>query len=301
MSAKEEFDPAILATLTDEERAAITGGDADDLEALKAIAAAGGEEEIDGEDGDDDDDDDIVDDGEVAKPVDAQPDPIQADDAPPPAPEKPRVVYDYKLPDDYTTQVDAIRTKEDALAQQFKDGDLDFEEYRAEARKLDIEREALADMRIKAAVSEELNQQSGDAEWHAALRTFNATTAKADGIDYAKDLAKQADFDLFLNTLGGKPENADKDIGWFISEAHKRVKALHGVTSPAPTPNKDKARRPNLEALPKTLVDVPGSDGPGDVSDEFSALDTLDGMAFEDALANLKRTNPAAFARYEAR
>jgi hypothetical protein len=41
--------------------------------------------------------------------------------------------------------------------------------------------------------------------------------------------------------------------------------------------------------------------GSGDVSDEFAALDSLDGLAFEDALATLKRTNPAAFARYEAR
>ena len=39
MSAKEEFDPALLETLTDEERAAITGGDPDDVEALRALAA----------------------------------------------------------------------------------------------------------------------------------------------------------------------------------------------------------------------------------------------------------------------
>lgn len=289
MSAKEEFDPALLETLTEEERAAITGGDPDDVEALKALAEESGDE---GEDGDDDDEGDDE----------------SANDAPPtvpPADEAPavgltaKVAYDYKLPDDYAAKVEALREQEDALAQQFKSGDLDFDAYRAEARKIDQEREALTDMRVKAAISEELNQQTGEAEWFAALRVFNSTTAKADGIDYAKDMDKQADFDLFLKSLAEKPENASKDMQWYITEAHKRVKALHGVV--APTKPAKQTRQPNLEGLPKTLVDVPGADGPGDVSDEFAGLDSLDGLAFEDALANLKRSNPAAFARYESR
>lgn len=289
MSAKEEFDPALLETLTEEERAAITGGDPYDVEALKALAEDSGDE---GEDDDDEGDDESTNDAPPTVP------PADEAQAVEPA-TKTRVAYDYKLPDDYTAKVEALREQEDALAQQFKSGDLDFDAYRAEARKIDQEREALTDMRVKAAISEELNQQTGEAEWFAALRVFNSTTAKADGIDYAKDMDKQADFDLFLKSLAEKPENASKDMQWYITEAHKRVKALHGVV--APTKPAKQTRQPNLEGLPKTLVDVPGADGPGDVSDEFAGLDSLDGLAFEDALANLKRSNPAAFARYESR
>lgn len=322
-AAKEAFDPAILQTLTDEERAAIAGDDADihDLEALQKLADATAAEDGAVAAGPDDDDDDNKPDDAEAKPPAAgtaeaaeaavvQPAPAAtespADAAPIVQEAKPveptRIVYDYQLPDDYQAKVDAIRSREDELAQQFKSGELDFDAYRAAARELDIEREALTDMRVKAAISQEVNQQTGESLWRSALQQFNATTAKADGIDYAKDEVKQADFDQFLKVLADKPENADKDHNWFISEAHKRVKALHGiVTAPPPNPNKNGRREPNLSQLPKTLSDVPGGDGPGDVSDEFTALDSLDGLAFEDALANLKRTNPAAFARYEAR
>lgn len=292
MSAKEEFDPAVLETLTEEERAAITGGDADDVEALKALADEGG-----GDDGDEGDEDDEG--AEEADDDNPQADAAPAEDAHAVDAKAP-VVYDFKLPEDYTAKVETLREQEDALAQQFKSGEIDFDQYRAEARKIDQEREALTDMRVKAAISEELNQQTGEAEWFAALRVFNSTTAKADGIDYAKDLAKQADFDLFLKSLAEKPENAKKDMHWYIAEAHKRVKALYDVVAPT-RPTKPANRTPPLEGLPKTLVDVPGADGPGDVSDEFAALDSLEGLAFEDALANLKRSNPAAFARYESR
>jgi hypothetical protein len=302
MSAKEQFDPAILDTLTEEERAPIIGDGAqgDEAEALKALADAG---EEDGDDGEDDGDDgeggdasaepDVAGDPEVAPPETAE----SASSPVEPA----RVVYDYQLPEDYQAKVDAIRAKEDELAQQFKDGELDFDAYRAATRELDLEREALTDMRVKAAIAQDMSQQTGEAEWIAALRAFNSTVAKADGIDYSKDLDKQADFDQFLKVLADKPDNADKSQEWFIEEAHKRVKALHGIVAPAPNNGKPNRRAPDMRHLPQTLADVPGSDGPGDVSDEFAALDSLDGLAFEDALATLKRTNPAAFARYEAR
>jgi hypothetical protein len=125
MSAKEEFDPALLETLTDEERAAITGGDPDDVEALKALAEDSGDE---GEDDDDEGDDESANDAPPTVPP--------ADEAPAVEPAtKTRVAYDYKLPDDYTAKVEALREQEDALAQQFKSGDLDFDAYRAEAYK----------------------------------------------------------------------------------------------------------------------------------------------------------------------
>jgi len=314
-AAKEAFDPAILQTLTDEERAAILGDDApaDEVEALKALAETDGSGADEDDDGDDDDkadedgdgDDDALADAAAAQSAPAATDP-PADAAPVAQEAKPaeptRIVYDYQLPEDYQTKVDAIRNREDEIAQQFKSGELDFDAYRAAARELDIEREALTDMRVKAAISQEVNQQTGESLWRSALQQFNATTAKADGIDYAKDEVKMAEFDQFLKMLADKPENAEKDHNWFISEAHKRVKAMNGIVT-APKPNAQRNERrdpPNLSQLPKTLSDVPGGDGPGDVSDEFSNIYALDGLAYEDALKHLERTNPAAYARFVA-
>jgi hypothetical protein len=47
-------------------------------------------------------------------------------------------------------------------------------------------------------------------------------------------------------------------------------------------------RKPPLDAVPKTLAQVPGSDGPGDVDgNEFSDVDRLTGDAMEAAIAKM--------------
>jgi len=52
-----------------------------------------------------------------------------------------------------------------------------------------------------------------------------------------------------------------------------------------------------MDAVPKTLAQVPGSDGPGDVGSEFAAVDSLSGDELEDAIA---RMTPAQRAKYAA-
>ena len=75
-------------------------------------------------------------------------------------------------------------------------------------------------------------------------------------------------------------------------EAHKLVNARRG-TVPAtgnenpPTKGRPAPRKPDLKAVPKTLAHVPGSDGPGDVSDEFGNVDALDGLDLESAIARM--------------
>ena len=46
-------------------------------------------------------------------------------------------------------------------------------------------------------------------------------------------------------------------------------------------------RKSPVDALPATLAQVPGSDGPGDVSGEFSELDSLEGLDYEQAIAKM--------------
>jgi hypothetical protein len=91
---------------------------------------------------------------------------------------------------------------------------------------------------------------------------------------------------------------------WFLSEAHKRTKALHGVAADKLAPKADgdkkpeaKTRKPNLDKLPANLSQVPGGDGPGDVGSEFADIDKLDGLAYETALAKM---TPSQRERYLA-
>ncbi len=195
----------------------------------------------------------------------------------------------------------AVDADSEALAESFKAGDLDFDEYRAEMSKLDTRRDALASVKLKAEISTEMEQQSAEQQWQDAINALVKRAAAEDKIDYVKDASKQQDLDTFVKVLAANQANANRPMDWFLAEAHKRVKALHGIQTAAPVPivpsGKPAARRPNLSALPKTLAHVPGGDGPGDVGDEFATIDALDGIELEDALARMTPAQRDKYAR----
>jgi hypothetical protein len=296
MSAK-EFDKDILATMTDEEREMLESDEfADDV-----LAAP----ESTGEDGEDDDGDNVAEEAApttaavelaaVEPTTDAEPD------------ETPAVVkavphYQAALPDDHAVAVQAIQEEESALAEQFKSGELDFDGFRTKAAELNQRRLELSKAEIKAEISSEMQTQTAEQAWQASINRFMADTAKAGEVDYRSDAAKQQDLDQFVRVLANNPANEDKSMDWFLIEAHKRVKALHGIAAPqpsAPKPaDKPAPRRPDMSTVPTTLAQVPGTDGPGDVGgDEFADLDRLEGMALEDAM---HRMTPAQREKYLA-
>jgi hypothetical protein len=286
-----EFDEHILSTMTDEERATIL--EKQTPEEIAAIAAiANGEE-----DGPDDDDEDEGDDKGTADPAAAGA--TTAAPAADPAPANPSASdtfqpsYQAKLPDDFAAQESAIKEQNDALAARFKSGDIDFDQYRVEAEALSKSERALDEIHLKATLSQEMTAQTAEQQWNHTVQRFMAATAKEGGIDYSKDPDKQSDLDLFVRTMANDAKNADKPAEWFLSEGHKRVKALHGiglVTAPVVTDAKN-ARKTPLDAAPKTLAQVPGSDGPGDVDgNEFSDVDRLTGDAQEEAIRKMTPT-----------
>lgn len=210
--------------------------------------------------------------------------------------------YVARLPEDFKAQVEQLTAESEALAAKFKAGDIEFDEYRAAAADLTTRRQELDRLQVKAEISEEMAQQTAAREWQTAIaNTFKA--AKGAGIDYEADTGKRADLDTFVKALAAKDENADKSMRWFLDEGHKRVLALHGIAAatpaagdptPKPTPT---SRKPPLDAVPQTLAQVPGGDGPGDIAGEFSDVDRLEGDALEDAI---RRMSPADRERYFA-
>lgn len=280
--------------LSDEEREAISDGlNEDEIDALKAVAG----DDDDG--GSDDDDDGTDDDGEDSDDGGSE---EQADDAADKA-EAPSRKGGYRaaLPEGFAEKVAGIEAEQDALAEQFKAGDIDFDEYRASAAALDTRRDALSATRIKAEISAEMEQQNAEQQWQDAVNALVGRAAAEDKIDYSKDTEKQRDLDVFVKALAADDRNSAKPMRWFLDEAHKRVKALHGVQTAAPVPvvpaGKPAARRPNLAAVPKTLAHVPGGDGPGDLGDEFSGVDGLDGLDLESAIAKMSPAQREKYAR----
>jgi hypothetical protein len=295
-----------LATLSPEELEAIKDEPTspEDLKALQDIAGA---------DDDTDEDDDGGDPNEVldadgnpvavapaavapgTEPAASAADPVTAA-APAPAPSPIKSEYVAKLPDDFEAKLTSVNEQEDAIWAKFETGDIAKEDMQRELRALESQRTELSALKLKAEISQEMSAQSAQATWQNQINSFMAEAAKpaSGGVDYKTDTVKAADLDVFVKTLAQKPENADKSGEWFLQEAHKRVMALYDIkpAGAAPTPKPAPAPRTNpLAAAPKTLAQVPGGDGPGDVGGEFVHLDALDGTALEDAL---KALSPAA-------
>lgn len=303
------LDETHLATLTPEEQAAISGDDysEDELKTLTESAK--------------NDNDDDVDDGDPNETLDADGNPVVTEtivapanapdpDATPAAEPEPEpakaadpVAYDAKLPEDYTQKIDDLATQEAEIRAKFKSGEIELDAYETERDTIIAEREKLNTARIKHEISQEMTQQARAAAWQSQIDSFMADAAKpAQGaIDYRKDTDKANDLDLFVKTLANNPANADKPGPWFLNEAHKRVMALHGVTvakpaDPTPTPAAQTPRTTTpIKSAPKTLAQVPGADGPGDIGGEFTHLDALEGSDLEDAIAKM---SPAMREKY---
>ena len=147
----------------------------------------------------------------------------------------------------------------------------------------------------------------------AAVNRMFAEAAKpeAGGVDYRKDEAKMRDLDTFVKALAADDANADKPLGWFLDEAHRRVKVLHNIAPAAPAPAVPKtpaeikaaaaaARKPDLSGSTPDLSQVPGGSDSSDVGGEFADIDSLDGQAFEDAIRRMAKSQPERFARYSS-
>lgn len=300
------MDPEMLAMLSEEERAAIEDPEhsPEELAAMKEIAG-------DDDEGDDDDQDDSgSDDGTDHAAADngtADADPAlttvktaDSQDEPSAAPAEnfaPR--YQAELPSDFEAKINGLTQESMTLAKQFKDGEIEFDEYNQKIADINAQRDELNTARIKAEIATEMNVQSLEQQWVSTVKSFN--TQVANEIDYAKDDAKAGDLDSFVKALAAKPENAGKPMRWFLDEGHKRVKALHGIADTNPTGSdkqvtKEPAKRKSpVAAAPKTLAQVPGSDGPGDLAGEFADLDNLEGLELEQAIS---RMTPAQRERY---
>ncbi len=293
-----ELDSHISTTMTPEELEAINAEDSPEEKLIMRQAP----------EGDDDDDED----DEDAPPVEGKPEAKEPDEEPkepaeePQAdeePEEPKALaprYEAKLPSDYDDQIKSLKERDAELRQKFRDGEIDIDERDASLAELSEQREQLLVARAKAEISQEMQQQTAAQQWQNTVNSFMAKAAKDDGLDYRKDQEKAADLDQFVKFLANKQENADKPMDWFLAEAHKRVQALHGI---APAPKREtiedaKAKRkPPVDAAPKTLAQVPGSDGPGDVDDQFADVTALDGWELEQAIARMTPAQREKFAR----
>lgn len=290
------LDADILATLTEEEQEAIKGDEysPEELDSLKTLA---------GSDDEDLDDDEADDDEEAGQaPIEGKPAAKAERSAEPAAVQsevkysEPKAIYQAQAPADLAERINALDAAEDEAHAKFEGGEIDANELRRQRMELRHQREALTAQRVKAEISQEMQEQMARTEWDKTVNGFLDSVVST--VDYRQDADKAADLDEFVKKLASNPAHNDKDMGWFLREAHKRVSALYGLPMDAPAAKAKPARSQTpLNDVPRTLAHVPGGDGPGDVHGEFDDILKLDGYALEDALARMTPAQRDRFAR----
>jgi hypothetical protein len=302
-----------LATLTDEERAALE----EDVDDLKRDDSDLGEDDDDEQDDASAEDDTPPVEGKAAKvdPVADDPAPAaqaepatQVEDEPDPDAKPVRTpLFKAELPADFEARKQALQTREEEAEQKYDDGEIDRATLRATLREVAAERDELTRIQVKAEIANELVQQEAATELQTAVNAV-MKLGEAAGVDY-KDDARWNELKAFVNVVEAR--HPGKSAAWVLQEAHKKVLVANDI---APTKTNSEVPKPKVDpkadALAKRKVDagkvqpnlsqVPGGDGPGDVGSEFADIDALDGERYEAALERLRKSNPVAYEKYMA-
>jgi len=291
------IDKDVLDTMTDEERAIL---ESDEWKEDQDASV----KRPDMREGDDADEDDDADDANDEQPAEAAAvvaenpvaEVVQEEAKADEPVEATKPVYRATLPADYAEQVQALTDQDADLADKFRAGELDFDEFRTQSAELNARRYELSMQKVKAEISQEMSAQTAEATWQETIDTFMIAMKKDEGVDYRTDATKQKDLDRYVKALAADDDNADKPMAWFLEEAHRIVRFKHNIQAPAAKTQTSTKRPAPLSQVPKTLAGVPGTDGPGDVGgDEFQDIDRMEGLDLEEAVARL---SPAARAKY---
>lgn len=213
-------------------------------------------------------------------------------------PEQKKAAYQADLPADFQEQVDAVKADKVALKEAYKNGDIDFDTYESKTAELSERASALEKIALKAEISREMRDQAASEDWGDTQRRFFDESRKT-GVDYGADQGLIDDLNVYVKALATNPANNDKSMRWFLDAAHQIVVNTRGlkVTDPVSQPQKPASRRPGAESIPQTLAHVPGATDQAEGESQFAALDKLEGLALETALAKMSPDQRDAYLR----
>lgn len=224
--------------------------------------------------------------------------------------------YEVKPVEKYEEKIKEIDTALAEAEAKFTAGDIELPVLLATQRKLEGQRFELREANLRAELATEYNEKASKTEWMGDVQDFFAHVKDADGIDYKKPLLNAA-FDSAIKSLAANKENAQHTSQWFLREADKQVKAEIGfVAKPADKAAEEAAvkaaaekaakgkpagRKPSL-AVVKDIGKLPnaGEEDAAGGNPEFAALDKLEGIEFEDALARMPQSKQDTYLRQRA-
>lgn len=178
-------------------------------------------------------------------------------------------------------------TAQAALAEKFSAGDITTPQFIAENDKL-TRAKMESDFAAKNA------EQSEEQSWQHQQDQFFAQPGNAIIRDDARVWgAMQAQLEVLYKDESKRHYTNDQ----FLAEAGAEVRKLFGIgAAPAAAAAKAPTALDGV-AIPKTLEGLPAAEAHADTSGEFAAVDKLDGMEYENAIA---RMTPEQKSRYMA-
>ena len=207
-----------------------------------------------------------------------------AEEPPVPTTPRPRGVIDATLPEDYDQRVSANEKAMADLDKAYDDGDISHSEWREQLRKLDRESRELERMKDRAELAQESSQQALMAHWQGLIQPFLAKHP-----ELGEDDVSMTGFDSYLKQTtapvmqaGGTPGQAeiDKAYGLWCKRFNFTQAGEQQQQAPA-------GKKPIT--APPTLGGLPVSNGNSVEDGRWAALDRLEGVAFEEALAKLSQ------------
>jgi hypothetical protein len=142
----------------------------------------------------------------------------------------------------------------------FENGEVTLKDYNAQ-------REALLKQQLKAEIAHEQKSQAASQRWQWEIDRF-----MEDNSGYQQDPIMYAALDAAIKNLANKPENADKNGRWFLSEAHKAVQSRFGKPAQTQAPA---SQKPGRNDVPRTLSTLPAADVNDAGGSEFAHIEAL--------------------------
>lgn len=205
---------------------------------------------------------------------------------------RPRGVIDATLPEDYDQRVAANEKALADLDKAYDDGDISHSEWRQQMRKLDRESLDLMMLKERAQLAHESSQQALMNHWQGLIQPFLAKHP-----ELGEDEVSMSGFDSYLKQVtapvmqaGGAPGQAEIDKAYDLwCKRFNFTPAGEQQAAPA-------GKKPIT--APPTLGGLPVSNGNSVEDGRWAALDRLEGVAFEEALAKL---SPSELDEYSKR
>ena len=207
--------------------------------------------------------------------------------------------WNAQLPEDYADRVKANEEAQDANVKAYNDGDISFEEFNKENRRLDRESRKLEKEKDDIELDRKLAQQSVNSQWNGVMSAFMPSHPELNQSQVRMDV-----FDKILMRVTGETMQKGKmpgidDVNKAYAEWCKEFNFQpagddKGTTAPkkTTTPAKPKKKAPKV---PPTLGGLPAAQGNDTAAGRFAQLDRLSGDAFEEALAKLSAADRDAY------